>query len=145
MKPVAIVGGGLAGLACARRLEELRVPFALFEASGRLGGRVATDVVDGHRVDRGFQVLLDSYPEARAVLDLRTLVTRRFAAGALVRRRGSTWRVVDPWRSPLGAIGTLRAPFVGLRDALAMAGRSSSAGDSRPSWCPPSCARSSPA
>ena len=54
---VVIVGGGLAGLAAARRLDRAGVNWLLVEAADRIGGRVATDVVDGWRLDRGFQVL----------------------------------------------------------------------------------------
>ena len=53
-RKAVIVGGGLAGLAAATHLTSLFVPFTLVEASNRLGGRVATDVVDGYRLDRGF-------------------------------------------------------------------------------------------
>jgi len=118
---VVVIGAGLAGLTCARRLTELGIPFVLLEASDRVGGRVATDLVDGYRLDRGFQVLLDSYPEARRNLDLEKLATRPFAAGALVWRSGRFWRIVDPWRAPLSALTTLRAPFVSLADAGRMA------------------------
>ena len=53
-----IVGAGLAGLTAAKRLHEAGQTVALVEASDGLGGRVRTDVVDGFRLDRGFQVLL---------------------------------------------------------------------------------------
>jgi monoamine oxidase len=59
---VVIVGGGLAGLAAARRLHRAGVPWRPFEAGDRLGGRVATDAVDGYLLDRGFQVLNTTYP-----------------------------------------------------------------------------------
>lgn len=119
---VVVLGAGLAGLSCARRLAELEVPFVLLEASERVGGRVATDLVDGYRLDRGFQVLLDSYPAAQRDLDLEALSARPFAAGALVRRDGRFWRIVDPWRAPLSGLMTLRAPFVSLGDAARMLG-----------------------
>ena len=70
---VVIVGGGLAGLAAARRLHRAGVPWRLVEAGDRLGGRVATDAVDGYLLDRGFQVLNTAYPRLGTLLDLGTL------------------------------------------------------------------------
>ena len=57
MKPVVIVGAGLAGLTCARTLKRRRVPFLLIEADDRMGGRVKTDEVGSYRLDRGYQVV----------------------------------------------------------------------------------------
>ena len=70
---VVVVGAGLAGLACARRLHEAGIDVVVLEASDDIGGRVRTDVVDGFRLDRGFQVLLTAYPHCRSELDLETL------------------------------------------------------------------------
>lgn len=62
---VAIVGGGLAGLACARELCRLGIESTILEATDRPGGRVKTDNIDGFVLDRGFQVLFSAYPNAR--------------------------------------------------------------------------------
>ena len=76
---VTIIGGGLSGLCCARRLHESGVSFQLLEASEEVGGRVRTADVDGFLLDRGFQVLLTAYPEAQDVLDYDALNLGRFA------------------------------------------------------------------
>src|SRR6202521_1265859 len=68
---VLIVGAGLAGLCCARELQAKGVSFQILEASDGIGGRVRTDEVDGFLLDRGFQVFLASYPEARRLLDYK--------------------------------------------------------------------------
>ncbi len=83
---VVIVGGGLAGLAAARRLDRAGLDWVLLEAADRLGGRVATDLVDGYRLDRGFQVLNTAYPRLSALVDLAALDLCQFTHGVLVRR-----------------------------------------------------------
>lgn len=96
-----VVGGGLAGLAAAQSLAAAGLRPLVLEASATVGGRVATDVVDGFQLDRGFQVLLDSYPELPRHADAAALALHRFAPGALVRRGDGFGRVADPWRAPL--------------------------------------------
>lgn len=49
--PVIIVGGGLSGLCSAFRLHQLDIPFRLFEARARLGGRILT--TDNTHIDLG--------------------------------------------------------------------------------------------
>lgn len=116
-----IVGAGLAGLACARRLLERGRRAVLLEAGDGIGGRVRTDVVEGFRLDRGFQVLLEAYPEARRLLDYRALALRPFVAGALVRAGGRFHRLADPWRHPIDAVLSLPAPVGTLGDKLRIA------------------------
>ena len=65
MPRVAVVGAGLAGLTAAIFLERNGVEVCVYEASDRVGGRVTTDLVDGFRCDRGFQVINPSYSEIK--------------------------------------------------------------------------------
>jgi phytoene dehydrogenase-like protein len=118
---VIIIGGGLAGLCCARSLHEAGVSFQLLEASDDVGGRARTDETDGFLLDRGFQVLLTAYPEAQQVLDYDALDLARFAPGALVRYRGRFRHFADPWRSPRHLISTAVSPMGSLFDKLRVA------------------------
>jgi monoamine oxidase len=89
---VAIIGGGVAGLHCAVRLAEAGVDVTVYEASGRVGGRMFTgrdlfpdgqicelggELIDtGHTVIQGladdFGLTLDDLPAATAGLRAET-------------------------------------------------------------------------
>jgi phytoene dehydrogenase-like protein len=131
---VVVVGAGLAGLCAARGLAAAGLDVVVVEAADRVGGRVATDVVDGFLVDRGFQVYNTAYPESARVLDHSSLDLRAFTPGALVRVGDRLHRLADPRRRPLAVPGTLLAPIgspldkarvaaLAVRDALLPAGR----------------------
>src|SRR5438552_11160508 len=113
---VLIVGAGLAGLACARRLREVGIPFQILEAADGVGGRVRTDIVDGFRLDRGFQTLLTAYPEAQRLLDYAALDLQPFAPGALIRYDGRFHRFVDLRRSPLAGLKSFFNTIVSFAD-----------------------------
>ncbi|OWK42349.1 putative oxidoreductase [Fimbriiglobus ruber] len=118
---VLISGAGLAGLCCGRRLAQCGVSFQILEASDAVGGRVRTDVVDGFRLDRGFQIYLPEYPEGRRVLDYGPLDLRPFTRGALVRIGGRFHRVADPRTEPLTAFRSLFNPVGTAGDKLHLA------------------------
>ena len=115
---VAIVGAGLAGLCCARELSARGFDAHVFEASDAVGGRVRTDVVDGFRLDRGFQVFLTAYPEAKRVLDYGALDLRAFDPGALVWTGAALERIGDPLRRPSTLVPTLAAGVGTFADKL---------------------------
>ena len=117
---VIVVGAGVAGLGCARRLVRGGLSVVVLEASDGVGGRVRTDEVDGFRLDRGFQVLPTAYPEARAILDFDRLDLRTFERGALIRHGGKFQAVADPRGAPLTAIRGLASRAVRPRDAVAL-------------------------
>jgi oxygen-dependent protoporphyrinogen oxidase len=61
---VLVVGGGITGLSAAYELARSGVTTTLVEASGRLGGKVHTERVDGLLVDRGPDSFVSYRPAA---------------------------------------------------------------------------------
>lgn len=69
MKRIAILGGGISGLAAAFALEELRrsgsdLEYVLYEASTRLGGVLRTEEIDGCLVEAGPDSFITEKPWA---------------------------------------------------------------------------------
>jgi oxygen-dependent protoporphyrinogen oxidase len=66
---IAIIGGGIAGLAAAYELEKARaagtpVEYTLFEARERLGGSLASEIVNGAVLEKGPDSFLTEKPAA---------------------------------------------------------------------------------
>ncbi|MGW6917146.1 NAD(P)/FAD-dependent oxidoreductase [Kitasatospora sp. NPDC054939] len=115
---VVVVGAGAAGLACALDAVAAGLKVRVLEASDGVGGRMRTDVVEGFRIDRGFQVFNTSYPQVRRRLRLRELRLRPFTPGyRLVGSRGGYW-FADPTRRPGLAGDLLRGRLAPLPDAV---------------------------
>jgi phytoene dehydrogenase-like protein len=108
--PDVIVGAGISGLACAAALVAAGRRPVVLEASDGVGGRLRTDIVDGYRLDRGFAVLFEAYPEARVQLDLQALDLRPFAPGADVYLGGGRMATLsDPVRAPRTILESVRS------------------------------------
>ena len=101
MKPIVIVGAGLAGLAAATALHHRNIPFILIEKRSQVGGRVFSEQIDGYTLDHGFQVLQTNYPLVKRLFDLSKLDLSYFESGAFIRTPQKTWKTfLNPLRFP---------------------------------------------
>jgi phytoene dehydrogenase-like protein len=92
---VVVIGAGLAGLAAAHHLTRAGLHVTVLEAASRVGGRMATERVDGFLLDRSGRLLCPDWPEFARLPALAELELRHFAPGALLRADGRTHRVGD--------------------------------------------------
>jgi protoporphyrinogen/coproporphyrinogen III oxidase len=112
---VAVVGGGITGLALGYHLARNDVPHLLFEATGRPGGVVRSARVDGHLLEWGPQRtrLTAGVAELIEELDLGDrLITAPPGLPLFVYRTGKLRRV------PFSAISFLGSDLVPLRARL---------------------------
>ncbi|MCL7369203.1 MULTISPECIES: NAD(P)/FAD-dependent oxidoreductase [Streptomyces] len=108
---VVVVGAGIAGLAAAERLTSAGVTTTVLEAAHAVGGRMATEKVDGFRLDRIGQLLSTACPELRRTPGLDGLALLPFAPGVLLHSEGRHHRAGAPAgvRSARGALHAVRA------------------------------------
>ncbi|MFF8968172.1 NAD(P)/FAD-dependent oxidoreductase [Streptomyces sp. NPDC014995] len=134
---VVVVGAGVAGLSAAHRLTSAGVTTAVLEAAPCAGGRMATEKVDGFRLDRIGQLLSTAYPELALTPGLDALVLRPFAPGVLLHSDGRHHRAgaqagAGSARGALHAVralasaprpGALPRPRTGASRAVPLSGR----------------------
>ncbi|MFD5138443.1 NAD(P)/FAD-dependent oxidoreductase [Streptomyces sp. NPDC058378] len=137
---VVIIGAGIAGLSAAHRLIGAGVGVSVLEAAPHVGGRMATQDLDGFRLDHLGPLLSSAYPELSSTPGLEGLVLRDFTPGVLVHSGGRRYSAGDV-RSARGALRAVRsrpsAPHAPLGGAIEQArlgawlARLATTGDSR--------------
>ena len=115
---ILVIGAGLAGLTAATVLKQAGHEVLVVEAGDDVGGRVRTDHQEGFLLDRGFQILLTSYPELVRHLDLDSLELRPFASGAKIFKNGKFEVVADPFRDFFMGLATATSSAISFKDKL---------------------------
>lgn len=124
---IAVVGGGIAGIACARTLAQAGHDVAVFEREHRVGGRMATLASPFGGFDAGAQYFTVRDQRFERALATAPGVSRRWSANAVrvldaagrvaaaaLPARESHWvaqpgmdALVSAWAAPLAATGRL--------------------------------------
>ena len=69
MDPVLVVGGGIAGIAAARAVQQAGLPVVVRDRGRRLGGRMASRTTEGRPVDTGASYFTAADPAFVAVVE----------------------------------------------------------------------------
>ena len=115
---VIVVGAGLTGLSAACELSRAGLSVLVFEKSANVGGRMSTHIVNGYKLDHGFQILLTAYPEMKKIDGLAKLAGRSFSSGARIRTQGRFVDFCDPLRHPDHIFSTLLSPLARVTDLV---------------------------
>ncbi len=121
MKPVVIIGAGMAGLQAASQLHLNQIPFLLVDAQNHVGGRLHSEHIKGFTLDVGFQVLQTNYPEVQRSLDLSALDLAAFESGAYLWNQDSWLAFVNPLKQPGSLFSALASGIMSVKDAYLLA------------------------
>jgi oxygen-dependent protoporphyrinogen oxidase len=87
MKPVAIAGAGISGLAIAFELRRRGIPVRVFEADARAGGKIQSDRENGYVCERGPASFLDRTGDMTALARDLGIQSRMVLATDAAERR----------------------------------------------------------
>jgi len=105
-KSVVVIGGGLAGLSAALTLQEAGREVEIYEGSDRVGGRVATDYIDGFILDRGFQLINANYPELKRLNLIGELDFQTASRSIDISLGDKRYSLSDPRTNPFSALNS---------------------------------------
>jgi phytoene dehydrogenase-like protein len=121
MKPVVIIGAGMAGLQAASQLHLNQIAFLLVDAQNHVGGRLYSEHAKGFTLDVGFQVLQTNYPEVQRSLDLPALDLAAFESGAYLWNQDGWLAFVNPLKQPRSLFDALASGMMTVKDAYLLA------------------------
>jgi oxygen-dependent protoporphyrinogen oxidase len=110
---VAIVGGGIAGLSIAHALGD-RADVQVFEATGRVGGNLRSERIDGFLCEHGPNGFLDSEPATLALIAALGMQDRVLPSSDAARKR-FIFRAGRLHALPGGPVGFLTSPLLSVR------------------------------
>ena len=115
---VIIVGAGLAGLRCAKILNDHGKTVSLVERSDYVGGRLHSIRIDDYVIDEGFQLVNPSYPEIVSSGVLKNFDLRSFDSTIRFQNGTESYELADPRKHPLSSLrGFFKSPLA-ISDAL---------------------------
>ena len=118
---IAIVGGGISGLALAHALLRRDQPVLLLEAAERFGGTIRSNRRDGFTTEAGPNGFLDNEPATRALVTALNLSDRIRVAEPTAKKR-FVYRLGAPRQLPMSPPALLKSDILPLAAKLRLFG-----------------------
>ncbi|MGF1425374.1 protoporphyrinogen/coproporphyrinogen oxidase [Kitasatospora sp. LaBMicrA B282] len=117
-RTVHVVGGGIAGLSAAWRLQQRGITVRVFEREPEAGGRMRTVTQDGYRIELGASILGTNYTRMLALIKELGIADQWGRA----RAECGFWRDGQVHRLRADSLTDfVRTPLIGLRSKLSLA------------------------
>lgn len=111
-----IIGSGITGLTIAKLLNSKNEDYLIIDKNDTIGGRVSTENYLDYKLDHGFQILLEDYPNLKIFPEIYDSGLRRLASGFIIKKKNALYEVLNPFRNVKGLLPSNTFPGFCIKD-----------------------------
>ena len=113
---VIVVGAGISGLICAKKLIEAGFSVLLIEKNNYIGGKVNSENNKGFTVDKGFHVVLTNYPEIKRNISIDQLKPLFLSSSCEIWDGRRMLIFANPFESIMDFAKGIKTPIFTIKD-----------------------------
>ncbi|MFL2630796.1 MAG: FAD-dependent oxidoreductase [Thermodesulfobacteriota bacterium] len=111
-----IIGNGLTGLTIAKLLSLKSKDYLIIDKNNTVGGKVSTKTFSDYKLDEGFQVVLEDYPNLKIFPEINKSSFRKFKSGFVTKKKNNLYQILNPFKSFKGLLPGNTFPGFTLKD-----------------------------
>ena len=111
-----IIGSGITGLTIAKLLNNKNEDYLIIDKNNSVGGKLATENHLGYELDRGFQILLEDYPNLKIFPEIYNLEAKRLSSGFITIKQENLYKILNPFKNIKGLSPANTFPGFTLKD-----------------------------
>ena len=113
---VIVVGAGISGLICAKKLIKAGFSVLLIDKNNYIGGKVNSENNNGFTVDKGFHVVLTNYPEIKRNISIDQLKPLFLSSSCEIWDGRRMLIFANPFESIMDFAKGIKTPIFTIKD-----------------------------
>ncbi len=111
-----IIGSGITGLTIAKLLNNKNEDYLIIDKNNSVGGKLSTENHLGYKLDCGFQILLEDYPNLKIFPEIYNLEAKRLSSGFITIKQENLYKILNPFKNIKGLSPANTFPGFTLKD-----------------------------
>ena len=111
-----IIGSGITGLTIAKLLNNKNEDYLIIDKNNSVGGKLSTENHLGYKLDCGFQILLEDYPNLKIFPEIYNLEAKILSSGFITIKQENLYKILNPFKNIKGLSPANTFPGFTLKD-----------------------------